>query len=180
MQDQKGIAQVLILLLLLGGLLSSLYLVQKTQIFKPQATSEPVTGNEASFILSIDSREVSAGQKFSVDLLVRTGSDSANLFVAKLEFPPEELEVSSIITDYFIQNWAERGFDNDEGIVSLVGGVPNPGFLTEGTLAKMATIEFIAKAKGEVSITFDEESEVYRNLDNVNILQIKKDLSIAI
>lgn len=39
MVGQKGIAQILVVLILLGGLLTGVYLVGETQIFKPRATS---------------------------------------------------------------------------------------------------------------------------------------------
>jgi len=224
--NQKGIAQILILLILIGGLVGGLYLVRQTQIFKPRAqTPRPIPIGETSFTLSTDSNGLSAGQKFSVDLLVRTDVDAANLFVAKINFPKDLLEVTGIekifvppdlpppgmvpevtlklgestsssvpkppgievvgqtVPDYFIKNWVESYFNNQDGVISLVGGVPTPGVQTNAgaTYApKMATINFIVKAEGEATISFDEKSAIYRNSDNIDILQIKRDLSFNI
>ena len=283
---QKGIAQILVLVILIGGLVVGLYLVRQTQIFKPKATSPPFTAGETSFTLSTNSTEVSVDQKFAVDLLVRTDTDAANLFVAKINFPKDLLEVSGIVTENgphvtddrnleppefggefgggggtvcaqvitpamnpstkeckefptpcdvpegwekvvncvqpeptqkpiptptcqprppcldttpacllpeppggwcpgsesFIKNWVEREFDNSEGTISIVGGVPTPGFQTEtgADSAKMATIYFTAKAEGNAKISLTEESAIYRDSDNVNILQIKRDLMVNI
>lgn len=49
--NQRGIAQILILIILLAGIIAGVYLVQRTQIFKPKAYSGPiVTVTDASGI----------------------------------------------------------------------------------------------------------------------------------
>lgn len=39
---ERGAIQFIVLLILLGGIIAGVYLVQKTQIFKPKATSENI------------------------------------------------------------------------------------------------------------------------------------------
>ncbi len=40
--SERGIAHILLIVLLLGGIAAGVYLVQKTQIFKPKASSDQV------------------------------------------------------------------------------------------------------------------------------------------
>ena len=47
MENQRGIAQVILLLVLVAGLGSGVYLVQKTQVFAPQAREQKSTALEA-------------------------------------------------------------------------------------------------------------------------------------
>ncbi|MCL4367533.1 hypothetical protein M1563_05195 [Patescibacteria group bacterium] len=84
-------------------------------------------------------------------------------------------------TDYFINNWVENYFDNTQGTISLVGGVPAPGYKSDyGTVGGlMAVVEFEAIAPGQGSIDFANDSAIYRNSDNVNILSIKRNLNFT-
>lgn len=81
---------------------------------------------------------------------------------------------------YFIKNWVENYFDNKTGSISLVGGVPTPGFKTVvGQISGViAEVNFVAKATGLANVSFDSGSAIYRNVDNVNILGVKRELSL--
>ncbi len=87
---------------------------------------------------------------------------------------------SALDTGSFIKNWVEKYFDNKTGEISLIGGVPNPGVQTEISQPSlvMATIVFRLKKEGNVKISFDENSTIYSNLDNLNILTVKRDLDV--
>ncbi|MBI4078774.1 MAG: hypothetical protein HY429_00520 [Candidatus Levybacteria bacterium] len=64
----------------------------------------------------------------------------------------------------------------------MVGGVPDPGYKTSvgGESALMATIVFSAKSLGQGTISFTNESEILSNLNNINILTIKRGYDVAI
>lgn len=91
--------------------------------------------------------------------------------------PPRPVENLS-----FIKNWVENTYDNSAGTVSLVGGVPDLGYQTAAVdpPGVIAEITFKVKKEGSVTISFDGDSAIYRNSDNVNILTIKRDLSIEV
>ena len=113
---------------------------------------------------------VIAGQQFN--LLLRAKSpEAANLFASSLNFDPELLEVVSIDTQgSFITQWVnDNAFDNMAGQISLIGGVPTPGYANASN-ATMATIVLKAKAAGSALIGFGANSAIYRNSDNKNIL----------
>lgn len=80
----------------------------------------------------------------------------------------------------FIKNWVENFYDNNSGEISLAGGVPNPGIQTtlDQQSPVMATIVFRVKKEGEAKITFSDDSAIYSNADNLNILTVKRDLDI--
>lgn len=151
----------------------------------------PIKG--ASFILTAEPIEATLGGQVRVTVSVKSDADPANLFVAKLKFPKQLLVAKSIdlrseatasgfIKNWFISNWVENTIDNNSGSVSLVGGVPNPGFQSPGgsSGSAMADIIFIPKSPGEAKITFDDTSTIYRNSDNRNILISKQDVTVKI
>lgn len=162
---------------------------------KPPVVEEkvppPITG--AVFILNANPLEATIGGQVRVSVLIKSDLDAANLFVAKLKFPSNLLQAESIdlrsestasgfIKNWFISNWVENTIDNNTGSVSLVGGVPNPGFQTqpESSGSAMADIIFKSIAPGDAKITFDDTSAIYRNSDNINILVNKKDIIVII
>lgn len=156
-----------------------------------QVPPPPVQG--AMFVLDANPMQSTLGGQIKVSVLVKSDQDSANLFVAKLKFPNNLLQAKSIdlrsestssgfIKNWFISNWVENTIDNNTGSVSLVGGVPNPGFKSqpESSGAAMADVIFIPKSPGEASISFDDTSTIYRNSDNANILISKKGITVKI
>lgn len=180
------------LALLIVSLQLGASLVQQRQDLRSKA-SGPTVSNvpETSFsIQPVDSAgspatNYSLGQEIHMKLLVRADIDSANLFVAKLKFPADKLQVSRIETTAsatFVKNWVENVHDNQTGTISLVGGVPSPGYQTQVGQASslMADIVFTAKQTGTAIVTFDQGAAIYRNLDNTNILAVKRDGNVNI
>lgn len=83
---------------------------------------------------------------------------------------------------FFIKNWVEKVYDNKAGTISLVGGVPNPGYTTTVGQpgGKMVEIVFKTKAIGDAYVDFDEGTAIYRNSDNNNILDIKRPVDFRV
>ncbi len=155
-----------------GNMVGVLTPSQVTVAATVNPTPAPVVST-ASFRLSGSSTSYNVGAQILVPIYVRTDTDAANLFSAKFNFPPSLLSVSSIDTaGSFIPtgSWVEYVFDNTAGTVSIIGGVPSPGFKTNGSDALFATVAFQANAAGVSSINFNPASAIYRNSDNVNIL----------
>jgi hypothetical protein len=131
----------------------------------------------------------------AVDVLVHSDIDASNLIKTQLNFDPENLHVVKIITtgpkgnnnsvksadDFFIEQWVSNNFKNDQGTVSLVGSVPDPGFTTSADKpAVMARVYFKALKSGSTTITFDQSSSIFRSADNQNILSSTQDLRLEI
>lgn len=146
----------------------------------PQPSSQPPqTSQTAKFILSTSSN-VNIGTEIPVKLYVQSDSDAANLFSAKLTFNKDLLEVVRVDkSGSFIKNWTEENFDNNKGILSLIGGVPNPGFKTSGS-SLMASIIFKAKKTGVAPVTLDSQSQIFRNSDSARIFSYSDSKSAEI
>ncbi|MBI2334714.1 right-handed parallel beta-helix repeat-containing protein [Candidatus Daviesbacteria bacterium] len=195
MVTQKGFVHILLVLFLLISIAASVYLVQQKTNLLPKAGSLKPTGPETSFSLVGPSdcsgllcifkfqKEFPVDAEFKVEVLVRSDIDEANLFKAKITFPAELVEIVSISTEKsFIQNWAENFYDNNQGVISLAGGVPSPGFKTEQgkDSALMATITFKTKKTGKGTLSLTDDSVIYRNTDNINILTVKRPLEVTV
>lgn len=126
----------------------------------------------AKFFLSPATGTVLAGRELAIQVRAQSDQEWANVFTAKLNFDPRLIEVTRIDTDQtFIQNWADRAFDNSSGKISLVGAVPTPGYKTNGTSSLMATVYVKGLATHAIgNVTFDGASAIFSNADNTNIL----------
>ncbi|MBI2021485.1 hypothetical protein HYS93_01215 [Candidatus Daviesbacteria bacterium] len=101
---------------------------------------------------------------------------------------PCEVPVGWIIEDkqnYFIDSWSEQSFDNQQGVISLVGSVGDPGFKTTAYLGQeglMASVVFSVKENQSsskvVAITFDNSSAIFDSLRNLDVLEEKKGIAI--
>lgn len=180
--SQRGAIHLLIIFILIAGLIATLYLVQKTQIFKPKASvSGPITPT-TSFSFYSEKPGASIGDELVVQVLVHSDIAASNLFDAKISYDPQALQLSKIDTDStFIKSWVEQ-YSGDPGKVSLVGAVPNPGFQTTNNDAfpVMAILHFTALKEGQTTISFDDTSAIYSNADNANILVSKDPITLSL
>ena len=146
-------------------------------------TSSPITSApEASFTLEKPIAEtIPVGQEFEVKVLSRSDIDNANLWNATITFPKNLVEVVRINkTGSFITSWTEEFFSNTTGEISLTGGVTSPGFKTNLNQGLMATIVFRTKAAGQADINIVAPSNIFRNSDNTQIMQIKRNVRVQI
>jgi hypothetical protein len=146
-------------------------------------------------------------EKISVQLQLSSDIDFANVFNAQIKFNQELLEVTSLklkgfkdenigtnilngneatssgsnSEDYLVKVWLEKTFDNSMGMISLVGGVSNPGIKTSpGQRPILATIVFRARKEGLAEVSFAEGSSILRSSDNSNILILKEALNLEV
>lgn len=116
--------------------------------------------------LSIDpeSDALSLGNEKQVSILVRTGGEAINAIAANLSFDPSRMRVEEIVTDHSICAdgfFIEKNFDNAAGTVSVVCGIPNPGFSeTKGTVAD---IRFSPLQPGQLALSFASTTRVLAN-----------------
>ncbi|MCP6719312.1 MAG: hypothetical protein KJI71_03715 [Patescibacteria group bacterium] len=110
----------------------------------------------AHFYLSPVLENYSAGQTFTLDLMINAEEGFINAVQATIHFSSDELKVIEIsITGSVFSLWVqEPTWSNLEGEISFVGGLPSPGFTGE---EKAFTITFRAKAQGQTEIYFSNE-----------------------
>lgn len=190
----KTVAHVLgLLILLLVMPIGSYLALSQTAFFSKAAPVIPKPAKpQASLIMQTPKVSVKTGEVIPVEILVRSDLDEANLFSVKFNYPADLLQVESIATDSadfsnpneeIVQKWVEVNIDNRSGKVSLVGGVPNPGFkslVNSSAKHLLTTVTFKAVKSGTAEIRVDEGSAIFRNTDQQNILENKQGLTINI
>jgi len=189
---QRGIVHILLLILLVAGIALGIYLIQTRTNILPHAASDPI-GPKAGFTLtSLES--VPPGGEFYAKVMVNSDFDAANLFTLVLNYPADKVEFLSVSPSLdekpaagtFIKKWIEQT-DDKNGTVTLSGAVPNPGFQTsEGNPASMAVINFKVKPdlgglpNGDIPLIISNESGIYRNSDNQNIIGTNEGTTVKI
>ncbi len=180
--NERGIAHIFIIIVLLLGLVLAAYLVtQRTNFFSKASVSTPVSPQTSFTFKQIG--EAIMGQELQIKVLVRSDIDATNLYNLQIKFPTDRLELVDIETDNsFISNWVEKFFDNSTGEISLVGGITEPGKTTNisDPGLTLATLIFEPKMAGRANLTVTDESEIYRYSDNKDIIGVNDDFSVNI
>ena len=177
LKDQKGFLSTF--LIALAGLAILIFiLLSNTFPFKdklfsqlyPKPSSYAAVGQSSFEILTLQSL-YEVGDLIPVEIIAHSDLEAANLFKAKIKYDINLLTFENAATSSsFLSNWAETYGDNTLGEVSLVGGVPNPGFQSQSTdTPLMATVYFRVLNEGTVNLTFDPQTAMYRNSDNTKI-----------
>lgn len=156
---KKLFVSVLLLFLLIAA--GSYFLSQRTNTF--QSTAIAV----ATVKIVPYKQSVVVGEEVELLVKVDTGGEAVNTVTANFSYPIETLELINLsLHDSFAKIWFEKE-TIVPGEIRLTGSLPTPGFSGNETFAK---ITFRAKTKGEVQISLNPDSAVFRNLDSVNIL----------
>src|SRR3989338_7892647 len=173
-RSQRGFASILLVIIAVVGIVIGVILVQRQQQLKSQASiSGPLTPT-TSLSLQVSPDTVAPNESFKVTIVVHSDIDSANLFAANLNFPYAFMQVVDIdYADSFISSWVEQFYDNNTGEISLVGGVPDPGYKTTITDPPSAMAVITFKSTGTIglgTVSFVPDTAIYRNADGTDIL----------
>jgi hypothetical protein len=196
-EQKRSKVAISIMVLLLLAMPLGVFLTLRSQNTNSQAaveqTSNQPESSEASITLLPRVQSINNQMIFPVDVVVRSDSTFANLFIGRISFPADKLEVVSIasnsadLTDtsreYITKEWLDASFNNQEGFVNLVGGTPNPGIKTRSgspTASLLATIYFKAKSIGSAEITLQDGSMIFSQEDNANLMNKAQSATISI
>ena len=109
-----------------------------------------------------------AGQAFTVRVLVNTTGASINAADGTLSFNPNELSVVSVAKGSIFNLWtAEPSFSNTAGSITFSGGTPT-GY--KGGAGTVLSITFRAKAAGQPKVTFTRGSVLAADGLGTNVL----------
>ena len=138
----------------------------------PQAS----TGRSAFFLIELvepmEGGRYNLEDEFIADIKISSAVEAANLFSAKISFDPTRLEVSRIEKGTVLTSWAEEAFNNTAGTLALTAGLPNPGLKTAGDATPtMARVIFKSKRMGVANITITNDSKIFSNANNADILK---------
>ncbi len=127
--------------------------------------------NAAILYFSPSSGNFTVGNIFTVSALVNTQNKAINSAEAVLNFPTDFLEVVSISKSGSIFSlWVEEpAFSNGAGTISLVGGLPTPGF--NGSAGNIINMVFRAKRAGSASLVFSSAAVRANDGYGTDILQ---------
>lgn len=69
MFNQKGVAHIFFILILLAGIIAGVYLVQKTQVFKPKAAGENIEILDGDCVKVKDGKKILTCDKFQFKVI---------------------------------------------------------------------------------------------------------------
>lgn len=143
-------------------------------------TCTPISG--AGYSLEHSQGNLDIGDNFVVDLVVDTNGQPANTFEAVLKFDPSKLEVVGIDMENFpgafITQVDDIYFQNFNGEIILIGGLPTPGFTSSLVGDVMAKLTFKVKSTGQTTISIDNGSKVITDDTNDDIFVSGLDLNL--
>lgn len=180
--NQHGFAflGIIVLVLLVLAILLGIYLSKQQNIFRSKAHQpQPIFAPNNNITLVADKGEYKVGENINLSVYVKNQLESANLYVAKLNYSNNLIIGQSIEHapgTNFITTWTESIMDQNKGTVDLIGEVKSPGFKTTtselGTI--LANINFKANLVGVATFGFNttsiEPTAIYSYLTNLNIL----------
>ncbi len=146
------------------------------------STSGTGTSNPAVGIQQVPQSRNGTGviTQIPVKVLAQSDTAAANLFNVKLTFDPSAIQAAWVDTHgSFVVNWVSNTFDNSAGIITLTGGVPNPGIQTSGQPKLMATVYFVMLKNSPLTVNIDPASGIFANSNNFNILSQGQGLNLT-
>lgn len=157
--SQKGVAHILVVLLLLTGIVAGVYLVQKTQIFKPKATVETVD-------LSLQPSEITANpdQETTLNVFANTHDFSVTAVELHISYDPNMLESVDIEAESALPViLAQRQHGSLEGdrseITVTLGTNPEAPLRGNGAIARLSVTP-TANFNSSTSIELTNDTKV--------------------
>lgn len=165
--QQKGIASIIIIAVVLIGVIVGVFLVQNYTSFLPQANSD-----NASLALSPTTQTTAPGCELNFDILLNTADYETDGTDAILKFDPSVLTITAIQKGEIYPMYPGNTVDNNSG-KAVISGLATPSNPFKGS-GKLATIT--VKVKPEIStseavINFDfDPNNPYKTNDS-NIIE---------
>lgn len=176
-----GTLGIIVLSLALLGIPLGIYLVaQRTDIAPQAAVVEEVPEVAVGIFLESKLSIESGGGIIPVDVYLKSPLDEVNLVNAQIRFEENLIGVEKIATEGGqLNKWLEASFDNNQGSISLISGVPNPGVRASDKVY-LATLHLKPKRAGTAVLQVTPDSQILRNSDNNNIFKIGNDLVLSL
>lgn len=102
------------------------------------------------------------GQPFYIDIEIKNPEKPVNIVQTDFTFNPDLLSVDHIDTEKsFATIFVKKDYSNEKGTVSIIGGLPNPGFM--GDKGLVARVYFVPKKTGDGQLSFLPSSKIFAN-----------------
>ncbi len=123
----------------------------------------------ATLVLEPATQTTAPDGSFTLTIRLNTGGQDVNTVAGNLVYDPTAVTPQSIdTTGSFVTIWFENNIASSNGEVRLTGSVPSPG--VNGNNLLFARVNFTANQAATTQISFDDDSAVFRDNDNVDIL----------
>lgn len=175
LNNQKGFAQVFVLLLLLVGLVAGVYLVQTQTNLKPKA-SELTISKTAGYTVSAQPN-IDLNSEAVMGLALHSPVEPVSFFLIKLKFSVNDFEALRVTTNdaaAVVTNWSQPVLDNTNGYVLLYGSAPGGVKTASYSEPKyLANVYFKPKRAGtNLFISYEPTSMILRSSDYADILNM--------
>ncbi|MBI2022760.1 hypothetical protein HYS97_02845 [Candidatus Daviesbacteria bacterium] len=187
LNNQKGVAHIFILILIIVGIIFGVYLVAQRTNLKPKASlSGPVSGpieGDAGLTVLVPPGTAAPGEEFKAYVYARSDSEDVNLIAVKMSYPSNLLKITDITEENaVIKRWVEKYHYDPEGELSYIGGIPESGYrsVSGQPALNVITVTFRVLAEGQATIAITDKSEVNRVSDGVNILASRNSVDVNI
>ncbi len=116
----------------------------------------------STFSVSPSSGSYAVGSTFDVSVVMDTQGQSVNAVQMQLSFPPDKLQlVSPSVGSSVIQIYTTPPrYDNNAGVVEIIGGIPNGINVSNGLITKLT---FRVRSLGSASLRFTGQSQALLN-----------------
>lgn len=187
--SKKRVFFIAVFSFLLLSLPVGVYLVQQQQQISSRAANENLPIEQRSISLTTANLNVGEGQIVPVNIQVRSDNQTVTMAEVTIQFNPSKVKVIELITNpaqnqnnvFFGKYWLSKGYDNDQGKITLIVGSPQPGVKTtpgdQGLL--LAQVRFLTIGEGEADITLAEETYLY-STENTESVPDKNNLTFII
>lgn len=119
-----------------------------------------VTGTNTAQIDLVPAQDSESGTNY-YDIYITSSNQAINLVQADFRFDPTSIEIKEIVTDQsFGTVFIKKDFYNGLGVINIAGGLPSPGFIGKGLLARVV---FVRKQATDVSLELLGSSRVFAN-----------------
>lgn len=123
----------------------------------------------ASLVLEPATQTTAPNGSFTLTIRLNTSGQNVNTVAGNLTYDPAVVTPQSIdTTGSFVTIWFENNIASSNGEVRLTGSVPSPGVTGNNLL--FARVNFTANQAATTQISFQDDSAVFRDNDNVDIL----------
>jgi hypothetical protein len=158
---------IIIIIIILGLIIFFSTLYYSYQTIAKEVTiikSPPYTIYNSTIKLEPDNDVIDQSAEQHIAIQVATGGEAINAVQAEVDYDPDKIKVADIITanSFCSQNlFVEKNIDNTKGVVTIICGIPSPGFTGPGGVIAELLIQPIKK--GAFSLNFATSTQVLAN-----------------
>lgn len=125
-----------------------LFLIEINYLFNVQVPL-PSFNIQKTAELTVTQSKTSQAEVYSFDIYIKSSTQAFNSAETNFKFDPTEIEVLAIVTDQsFADIFVTKEFSNTYGTINIAAGLPDPGYIGNGLLAKVLFKKLTTQSPG--------------------------------